>query len=151
MSAKTLVCGVGNIFFGDDGFGSAVVRELAATPLPPDVKLVDFGIRSMHLAYELVSGYEDAIILDASPRGNVPGTVSVLVPDIATSAAAADPHSMALDGALSFLATLGEPVPRIRIVACEPANIDDGIGLSEPVERAVDVAAALVRKLMNTH
>src|SRR4029450_487514 len=58
MSAKILVAGVGNIFLGDDGFGVAVARQLAGESLPEGVAVEDFGIRGVHLAYQLLDGYD---------------------------------------------------------------------------------------------
>jgi len=52
-----LVAGVGNVFFGDDGFGPEVARVLLGEPLD-GAKVEDFGIRGLHLAYELLNGYE---------------------------------------------------------------------------------------------
>ena len=72
MSARLLVAGVGNIFLGDDGFGSEVVRRLQREPVD-GVKIEDFGIAGMHLAFELTAGYERAIIVDLIARGGTPG------------------------------------------------------------------------------
>ncbi len=41
MSGRVLVAGVGNIFLGDDGFGSAVARRLAGASLPEGVRVAD--------------------------------------------------------------------------------------------------------------
>ena len=73
-----LIAGVGNIFLGDDAFGPEVARRLAAEDLPGWVKVADYGISGMHLAYDLADGYETAILVDAAPRGGEPGTVTVL-------------------------------------------------------------------------
>ena len=63
-----LVAGIGNLFCGDDGFGPEVVRRsLAAGPLPEEVRAVDYGIRGMHLAYDLLDGYDALVIVDAAP------------------------------------------------------------------------------------
>jgi hydrogenase maturation protease len=51
MSRRILVAGVGNIFLGDDGFGVEVARRLALEHLPSCVRVADFGIRGLHLAY----------------------------------------------------------------------------------------------------
>ena len=67
--SRTLVAGIGNIFLGDDGFGSVVARHLAQTPLPPDVEVVDIGIRGVHLAYQLLDGYDTLVLIDAMRRG----------------------------------------------------------------------------------
>ena len=60
--SRTLVAGIGNIFLGDDGFGSVVARQLAQAPLPPDVEVVDIGIRGVHLAYQLLDGYDTLVL-----------------------------------------------------------------------------------------
>ena len=75
-----LVAGVGNIFLGDDGFGPEVVRHIAAEaePLPAQVRLVDYGIRGMHLAYDLLEGYHALVLIDARPGPGAPGELVVL-------------------------------------------------------------------------
>ena len=71
-----LIAGIGNIFLGDDGFGPEVVRHLAAgSPLPEGVRLVDYGIRGMHLAYDLLDGYSALVLIDALPGSGEPGEV----------------------------------------------------------------------------
>lgn len=82
MTGKTLIAGVGNIFLGDDGFGVEVATRLAGVDLPDGVKVVDYGIRGMHLAYDLANGYDAAILIDATPRGGAPGTIYVIEPDL---------------------------------------------------------------------
>lgn len=67
MTARVLVAGVGNIFLRDDGFGPEVVRELATTATPEGVHIVDYGIRGMHLAYDLLDGVAALILVDAVP------------------------------------------------------------------------------------
>ena len=54
-----LIAGVGNIFLGDDGFGVEVASRLAAADLPDWVQVVDYGIRGMHLAYDLAERLRD--------------------------------------------------------------------------------------------
>ena len=147
MSARVLVAGVGNVFFGDDGFGPEVARVLAQSPVP-GAKVEDFGIRGLHLAYELLNGYERAIIVDAVPRGDVPGTLYVIEPDTTVLPATPDAHSMDLGNVFAYLRTLGGEPPPLTIVGCEPENIEPGMGLSDVVARSVDGAAALVRRLL---
>jgi hydrogenase maturation protease len=144
MSARLLVAGVGNIFCGDDGFGSAVVRQLQTAPIA-DVKLEDFGIAGMHLAFELTAGYERAIVVDLASRGGTPGTLYVIEPDLGAAGPPPDAHRMDVASVLAFVRTLGGDVPPVEIVGCEPQTLDEGIGLSDPVAAAVGPAAALVR------
>ena len=75
MTGRTLVAGVGNVFLRDDAFGVEVVRLLAERPQPPGVQISDYGIRGVHLAYELLNGYDLFVLVDAAPRGEAPGTV----------------------------------------------------------------------------
>ena len=142
-----LVAGVGNIFFGDDGFGSEVARVLAAEPIS-GAKIEDYGIRGLHLAYELVAGYDRAIVIDAVPRGGTPGTLYVIEPDVSGPAATPDAHRMDLANVFAFVRTIGGDPPPITIVGCEPSAADEQIGLSEPVRSAVQPAADLVRRLV---
>ena len=149
MRTRILIAGIGNIFLGDDGFGSEVARRLAAENLP-DVKVEDFGIRGMHLAYEMLDGaYETIVLVDAMPRGGAPGTVYLMEPDWSEieSCAAPDAHSMTPESVLAMLKYLGGKPRRLLILGCEPASVEEGIGLSEPVTHAVELAMRLVREL----
>ena len=81
MNGGILVAGIGNIFLTDDGFGVEVASRLARQSLPPGVRVADFGIRGVHLAYELLDGYDGLILIDAVPMGEPPGTLAVIEPD----------------------------------------------------------------------
>jgi hydrogenase maturation protease len=156
MNPRVLVAGVGNVFLGDDGFGVEVARRLAGEPFPDGVQVADFGIRGVHLAYELLEGYDLLVLVDAAPRGEPPGTVFVLEPDFGESGNATrresgfllDAHSLDPEVVLGILADLGGRVGRVVIVGCEPAELVERMGLSEPVARAVDEAANAVRELI---
>jgi hydrogenase maturation protease len=145
---SVLVAGVGNIFFGDDGFGPAVARALAREPRA-GTKVEDFGIRGLHLAYELLAGYERAILIDAAARGGAPGTLYVIEPDPQSAPAGApDAHGMDLSNVFAFARALGGELPPVVLVGCEPAAAACGIGLSPEVESAVEPAVRLVRRLI---
>ena len=84
MTGRTLVAGVGNIFLCDDAFGVEVVSRLADHPVPDGVQIRDFGIRGVHLVYDLLDGCDLFVLVDVAARGEPPGTVTVLeveVPD----------------------------------------------------------------------
>ena len=149
--SRTLVAGVGNIFLGDDAFGSEVVRALAGTPVPDGVEISDFGIRGVHLAYQLLDGYDLLVLIDAAPRGNEPGTVALLEVELDEIEAAptaerpiVDAHGMEPVSILSMLTPLGGRVSRVLVVGCEPESVEEGIGLSEVVAAAVPRAVELV-------
>lgn len=147
---KVLAAGIGNVFFGDDGFGVEVADRLACAPMPDGVRLGEYGIRGVHLAYELLDGYDVLVLIDALPMGEPAGTVAVVDVDPAdvTSPSTMDAHSMSPATVLGLLTGLGGSVGRVVVVGCEPATITDGMGLSPVVEEAVPAAVAAVRELL---
>jgi hydrogenase maturation protease len=147
---RVLVAGIGNIFLGDDGFGVEVARRLRAEALPDGVEVSDFGIRGVHLAFELADGgYEAVILVDAARRGGPPGTLYVIEPDAAAgSASAADGHSLTPDAVLAWLRQIGAEPPPVTVVACEPAFLGEEMALSPPVAAAVAEAMRMVRALV---
>jgi len=154
VSPRVLVAGVGNVFFGDDGFGVEVARRLSARPQPDGVQVADFGIRGLDLAYALLDGYDAVVLVDAVPRGGAPGTLYVLEPVLPASAppALTDTHDLAPANVLSIVRTMGDRLPVLRIVGCEPGSDageqDMTMGLSEPVTAVIDEAVALVESLV---
>ncbi|MDQ3631713.1 MAG: hydrogenase maturation protease [Actinomycetota bacterium] len=116
-----LIAGIGNVFLADDGFGVEVARLLAQRELPAGVKVADFGIRGMDLAYELQEDYDAAILVDAVPRGGEPGTLYVIEPDPAQAEGMLDAHSMDPVRVLGLAKVLGSIPPRVLVVGCEPA------------------------------
>lgn len=152
MTARALVAGIGNIFLGDDGFGSAVAQELVRVA-PHDVKVEDYGIRGVHLAYELLEGYETLVLVDAVSRGDAPGTLSVIEPATDTAQGdgvlgAMDAHGMNPVAVLQMVGDLGGHIDRVLVVGCEAGCVLDGIGLSPAVECAVPIAVALVQEVL---
>jgi hydrogenase maturation protease len=151
-----LIAGIGNIFLGDDAFGVEVVRQLLERPLPAKVRAVDFGIRGFDLAYALMEPWELAILVDALPRGGLPGTLYVLKPDlkdVVGGDAPLQPHGMDPLTVLRLVNSLGGTCPPLRVVGCEPAAFEseDGLplGLSEAVAAAVPEAVRLVESLVD--
>ncbi len=153
---RVLVAGVGNIFLGDDGFGVEVVRRLAECKLPEGVEVKDFGIRGMDLAYALQDDYDLVIFVDATPRGEKPGTVYLIEPEIEEDGEVAlDTHGMDPVKVMKLSRVLGARPTRTLVVGCEPQVILSGedyddmlMELSEPVLVAVEEAARLVESLV---
>lgn len=146
---RVLVAGIGNIFLSDDGFGPEVLRRMANTTAPEGVRIADFGIRGVHLAYELLDGCETLILVDAIPDRGAPGTVHIFEADTdALSDGQFDAHSMDPGAVLASLRALGGTMPRTIVVGCEIESIDEGIGLSPTVEAAVPEAISAVTRTL---
>jgi len=150
---RILVAGVGNLFLGDDGFGVEVAHELLRRDdLGPGVVLREYGIRGFDLAYEMLRGYDAVLLVDAVPRGEPPGTVTIIEAGIDEAPRAAgvyQGHSMTPDVVLDLVRTMGQRPPYTVVIGCEPASFGDGdqgrMGLSDCVRAAVPVAIAAVR------
>jgi hydrogenase maturation protease len=125
-----------------------VVKELAGTELPPWVQIADYGIAGMHLAYDLLGGYDTTILLDATPHGRPPGTLSLIEADTEDLATASiDAHGMQPEAVFRLLQLLGGDAGRVLIVGCEPACLDEGMGLSPEVTAAIPAAVRAVTEL----
>jgi hydrogenase maturation protease len=151
---RILVAGIGNIFLGDDAFGVEVARRLAGRELAGNVRVTDFGIRGYDLAYALLDEYDATILVDACPRGEPAGTIYVIEPDLADlgdpAEGAVEAHSMNPVNVLRLARSMGQ-LKRVLLVGCEPGTLgpEEGqMGLSEPVEAAVDEAVKLVESLI---
>jgi len=157
MSAKRriLVAGIGNIFFGDDAFGCEVLAELQRHQLPEEVEAIDFGIRSYDLAYALMEDYDAAILVDAVPRGEKPGTLYLIEPDpdeLEKFVGDIDGHSMSPVSVLQMVKSFGGKTGRLYLLGCEPSVLDseDGqMGLSENVRAAIPTAMEMIKSLLN--
>lgn len=153
---RILVAGVGNVFLGDDGFGVEVVRRLAGSDLPEGVEVVDFGIRGMDLAYALQDDFEAVVFVDATPRGEKPGTVYLIEAEVEEDGEVAlDTHGMDPVKVIKLSRALGAKPTRTLVVGCEPQVVLSGedydemlMELSEPVQNAVEEAVKLVESLV---
>jgi hydrogenase maturation protease len=153
---RILVAGIGNVFLGDDGFGVALAGRLARRELPPGVEVVDYGIRGMDLAYALLEDWAAAILLDATPRGQPPGTLYVIEPDpVAAAAVAPEAHGMDPVRVLALAKAMGGTPARMLVLGCEPQSVPDPgsddivASLTEPVRLALDEAERMVGTLLD--
>jgi hydrogenase maturation protease len=155
---RILIAGIGNIFLGDDAFGVEVAWRLARRQWPEGVRVVDFGIRGLDLAYALLDGYDAVVLVDATARGQPPGTLSVLEldtdnsPEAEGNGPAVETHGMDPVKVLRLASQMGASVQRLLLVGCEPAACgepeEEATGMSEPVRRAVEEAVPLVESVV---
>jgi hydrogenase maturation protease len=124
-----------------------VPQELAG----PHVELVDYGIRGMHLAYDLLDGCDALVLVDAIPNTGAPGTVHVFEADHESLATAAglDAHAMDPGAVFASLNALGGTPPYTIVIGCEVTNVDEGIGLSDAVASAVPDAVRAIEDVLS--
>jgi hydrogenase maturation protease len=155
---KILIAGIGNIFRGDDAFGVEVVRSLSTRELPQGVRVKDFGIRGFDLAFALLDGYDVTILVDATSRGEAPGTLYTIEPDLANLEELRlrepdlETHGMNPVRVLQLAQSMEGSIGRILLVGCEPETLgseEEGqMGLSATVARSVEGAADLIESLV---
>lgn len=150
-----MIAGVGNMFMKDDGFGGAVIKKMLDKKFPEGVEVKDFGTGGLKLAYDLMKGYDGLVLLDASSRGEKPGTLYVIEPDEndispdLEQGGPIDPHGADPVTVLRFVKSIGSWPAKVLIVACEPENVEDyEIGLSESVSAAIDKAIEMVEDII---
>jgi hydrogenase maturation protease len=148
---QILVAGVGNAWLQDDAFGGECARRLEARGVPPGVTVMDFGTGGLDLAYEVMRGYDALVLIDASRQGGEPGTLYVIEPQMSDYEGAIEdgdainPHGMDPATMLRFVNAIGGFSGKVVVIGCEPGETDDvGIGLTPPVEAAVERALELV-------
>jgi hydrogenase maturation protease len=151
VTGRVLVAGIGNLFLGDDGFGPEVVRRLAAGGAPPSgVRVIDYGIRGMHLAYDLLDGWDTLILVDALPAtSGPPGQVIVMeVGPGDLEPGEFDAHGMQPVAVLGSLTAMGGKLPPTFVVGCPVESTREGIGLSPAMSAAVPAAIDTVLDLL---
>lgn len=144
---RILIAGIGNIFFGDDAFGCEVVKVLQKEGLPNNIKLVDFGIKTRDLAYELCKNYDVVILIDAVNFGEKSGTISLIEieeKDLDKTNFILS-HESKLEESLNFAKTLGAELKKIYLVGCEPKNLEV---LSGTVKKSIVKAIKIVKNLI---
>jgi hydrogenase maturation protease len=154
---RILIACIGNIFLGDDGFGVEVAKQLLTRKLPDEVRVVDFGIRGFDLAYALLDNYDVTIFVDATPRGEEPGTLYVIEPDLRelnesdTQTMMVEGHNMNPMKVLAMVKSMGGEFKKVLLVGCEPATFgpEEGqMGLSDSVSAVINEAIILVESLV---
>jgi hydrogenase maturation protease len=126
------------------------MRHVPEQVAGPRVRVVDYGIRGMHLAYDLLDGCEALVLVDALPNRGSPGTVHVFEADHETLTAGVGLDAHAMDPAAVFasLAALGGTPPFTVVIGCEVENVDEGMGLSDAVAAAVPDAVKAIEDVV---
>jgi hydrogenase maturation protease len=150
VPATTLILGIGNTLFADEGVGVEVVRRLEAAGDLEDVAFVDGGTLSFTLAAPIADSPR-LIVVDAAILGEPPGTVRVFegqAMDRQLSGKGKSVHEVSLMD-LMDMARFSDTLPEHRaLVGIEPAVVDWGDTLTPQIEAAVPQAMAAVRAIL---
>jgi len=138
-AATTVVLGIGNVLWADEGFGVRCVEALQARyDFAPQVSLVDGGTQGLYLL-PLVQGAQRLLIFDAVDYGLAPGTLKIVENDAVPRFLGAKKMSLHQTGfqEVLMLALLAGRYPgAVTLVGCQPEELDDYGGSLRPVVRA---------------
>lgn len=136
--AGTLVLGVGNILYRDEGVGVAAAAALAARSFP-GVDVLDGGTLGLSLFSE-VEGRDSLLVFDAvAGSGEPPGTVLVFGPEVVGKGfqLCLSAHQLGVSELLATAALAGQAPQRVLAVTMVPASLELGFGLTAVAEGAL--------------
>lgn len=146
----TVVLGIGNRLWADEGFGPAVAERLQAhADLPAGVEVLDGGTLGLYLLPH-VQAARRLLVFDAVDFGHAPGRVVVLRDAEIPAFFGQRPLSLHQTGFTDVLAAAqltGAAPAAITLVGAQPERIDDwGGGLTDTmtaaIPRAIDIGLA---------
>jgi len=153
VKKRVLILGVGNMLFGDDGFGPAAADYILKNcKVPNDVYVMDVGIGAGDILFTVglsPKKPKKIIVLDAVDMKRKPGEIFELSIDDLPANKVTD-FSLHLFPAANLLRELRDKMGvDIVILACQAERIPDevSLGLSDSVRRALPGAAEKALKL----
>jgi hydrogenase maturation protease len=136
--AGTLVLGVGNILYRDEGVGVAAAAALALREYP-GVDVLDGGTLGLSLFSE-VEGRDSLLIFDAvQASGQRPGTILAFGPEVVCKGLqlCLSAHQLGVPELLATAGLAGQAPRRVLAVTMVPASLELGYGLTPVAESAL--------------
>jgi len=140
MERRILVLGLGNILLQDEGLGVRAVERLTARyELPPEVQVMDGGVKGLDLLPYL-EGVSHLLITDAVQTGQPAGSLVRLEGEAIPAALSLkmSMHQVGLQELLALASFQGTLPERVVLWGLEPATLDWGLELSAPVAAQID-------------
>lgn len=144
---KTLIVGIGNLLYRDDGIGAQIIEEMKKMRLPDQIELLDMGTSTMDLIYHL-EDVNRLIVIDAIKAGGTPGTIYRLKPDdlLPSKNRPVSLHDIGLLETLNMAKRRGQEVDTI-VIGVEPKILDWGLELSDEVKKRIpDLIEAVLKE-----
>jgi hydrogenase maturation protease len=135
---KTVVLGVGNLLFSDEGVGVHVVNKLMEMALPPEVEVIDGAVGGLGLM-NVVMGADRLIVIDAVKGGGPPGSIYRLGAEDLTTYPDVYKMSVHEIGVLEVIRLSGlmGHTPKTTVIGVEPKSLETGMELSPEIQSKV--------------
>lgn len=151
MTERTLILGIGNLLWADEGVGPRLITLLRQRGRTGEAELVDGGTQGLYLL-PLLAEYRRVMVLDAVDLGRPPGEIVVLEDDAISALGQGRPlslHQTSLHDLLACAALTGQTPPWLRLVGVQVADTQAwGGALTPAVEAALVPAAERVEALI---
>jgi hydrogenase maturation protease len=138
-SRETLILGIGNPQFGDDGVGIFIAEMLAKRELPRGVRVEEAGLPGWGLPNWL-EGKSNVILVDAIEMGQAPGSWRRFFPnnlDILLETDTLSLHQSDLACGLALSQALDLMPEQLLIYGIQPADTSPGASLSMEVRASL--------------
>ena len=144
MPEKTLILGIGNVLWADEGFGVRCVERLAERhAFGPEVHILDGGTQGLYLL-PFLEGTRNLLVFDAVDYGLPAGMLKVVENEAVPAFMGAKKMSLHQTGFQDVIATarlMGSCPERLCLIGCQPEELEDyGGGLRDIVAAQVDPA-----------
>lgn len=151
-ACDTLVLGIGNLLWADEGFGIRTLEALHADwCFTPGTRLLDGGTQGLYLL-PYVEGCRRLLIFDAVDYGLAPGSLKVVCDDAVPAFMGVKKmslHQTSFQEVLSVAGLRGWHPDNVTLIGCQPDILDDyGGSLSGTVKARMPEALALALDIL---
>lgn len=144
QTVNTLILGIGNLLFSDDGIGIHAANALNSMELPGDVEVLEVG-SSFFDAINAIEKTDRIIILDAIKADGIPGSVyRIPMSEFSSSIFIDSMHCFDIINALEMSGN--KNLEEVIVMGIEPAKIEWGLELSYEVAGSLPLLLEEVQK-----
>ncbi len=152
MQPRILVLGIGNILWGDEGFGVRAVEAFHRRFVAPEnVTVLDGGTQGLYLVH-FVEACDRLLVFDAIDYGLTPGALKIVRDDEVpkfTGSKKMSLHQTGFQEVLSAADLLGRYPEKLALIGCQPLDLENWGGpltgpVSKSIEPALDAACSVL-------
>ncbi len=153
--SHSLILGIGNVLWADEGFGVRCIEALAESrSFKGNVTLLDGGTQGLYLLPFLETA-SHLVVFDAVDYGLEPGTMKIVEGDEVPRFMGAKKMSLHQTGFQDVIATaqlMGYCPKYLLLVGCQPEELEDyGGGLCNVVAARIPEALQIACKWLGAH
>ena len=149
---EILVLGIGNTILKDEGIGVRVAEKMMEMSLPPEVEVMDGGIKGLDLIY-YIEGRKKVIVVDAVKAGAPPGTLFRFTDnDIAAKKGIMrSAHGIDFSDVIAVAGFTGTKPDEVIFLGVEPYDLSVSMELSPKIEEMIPILINLVMKEIDAY